>query len=482
MVYFCARIKRTRERSGLPAFRALPVKHPNRMKSLITLAVSLVVMATALPGRATAPADSARLVTLRECLDRSVAYSPRLKISALEKSRLTYSYKETMGAALPHVNVSGSWDDYLHLPTSLIPGEFFGRPGEMIPVQFGTTYNLSAGLDASQMLYNQSWLVGMRMAKQVLQQNDLDAERTEIEVVYEVAQSYYLAQITLQQIRNMRSNLEKIQKAERIAQSQWESGLIKKVDVDRIQVQKLNMITEIDRLGVLYQQELAMAKYFMGLPQSEAIAIDTAVGGNTVLPSAGISLDSHIDIRMLEMQKQIVGTNIRLDQSGYYPSLTLIGATNFINQSNSFYVFGKPTDWFNTSLVGIRLAVPVFSGLQRHYKVSQTRVQLEKLNVAEEDARQIITVNSEDASRKLLSSIDAEKRQRDNMALAERVYAISQEQYQKGVVSLTDLLNAETALSDAQSNHTYALVQMRLSELNYLKANGRLLEIITPGK
>ena len=149
-----------------------------------------------------------------------MANSPRIKISVLEQIRLHYGYKETVGGGLPQVNFSGSWDDYLHLATSLIPGEFFGKPGEMIPVQFGTNFNISGALDASQMLYNKTWLVALKMAKQMMQQNDLATEKTEIEVVYDLAQSYYLAQITMQQIRNMQANMEKIEKAENIAQSQ----------------------------------------------------------------------------------------------------------------------------------------------------------------------------------------------------------------------------------------------------------------------
>ena len=103
---------------------------------------------------------------------------------------------------------------------------------------------------------------------------------------------------------------------------------------------------------------------------------------------------------------------------------------------------------------------------------------LKNSGVNEDDAKKLIRINSEDAARKLLNSIEAEKRQRENTGLAERVYNISQEQYQKGVIPLTDLLTAETALSDAQANHTYALVQMKISELNYLKAHGKLLEIV----
>lgn len=419
-------------------------------------------------------------ISLQECLRLSILNSPHLKLSNLEQIRLQHSYKATVGGGLPQIGISGSFDDYVSLPTQMIPNIFSNppNPSEMIPVQFGTTYNLAGALDVGQMLYSQTWLVALRLAKQMEEQNQLVTEKTTIDVVFQVAQSYYLTQITMQQIQNISSNLEKIGKAEKIAQSQYDFGLIKKVDVDRILVQKLNMITELERLQVLYQQELAMQKYFMGLDQRQEITLSDSVTPSAPLIINDANLSDHIDVRLLEHQKQLVNTNIRMNQSEYFPSLNLYASVNYMNQSNTFYLFGKPSDWFNTSVIGIRLSVPVFSGLQRHYKVSQTRIELEKLRVTEDDTKRLIRINSEDAERKLLNSIEAEKRQRENMKLAERVYAISQEQYSKGVIPLTDLLNAETSLSDAQTNHIYALVQMKVSELEYLKANGKLLSIV----
>ena len=442
---------------------------------LFLLAREVKAQVPAVP--ANVDASFSRTIALKECLKLSVANSPRLRIAGLEQIRLRYNYKATAGMGLPQVNFSGSYDDYLQLPTQMIPDIFSNppNPDEMIPIQFGTSFNIAGGLDAGQLLYNQSWLVAMKLARQMEQQNELATEKTHIEVVYEVAQSYYLTQITMQQIRNMQSNLVKIEKAEKIAASQYENGLIKKIDLDRIVVQKLNMITDIERLQVLYQQEIAMQKYFMGLDQGETISPEDSITTSIIFPGEESNLTGHIDIRLLEMQKQVVNTTIRMDQAGYYPNLTLIGSVNYMNQSNTMYLFGKPTDWFNTSLVGIRLTVPVFSGMQRHNKVNQSRIELEKLKVMEDDAKRLIRINSEDAARKLLNSAEAEKRQRDNMKLAEKVYGISQEQYEQGVIPLTDLLNAETALSDAQANHIYSLVQMKISELNYLKANGRLL-------
>jgi outer membrane protein len=442
---------------------------------------SLSLWSTGAAGQAApAPQGTTRVITLSECLNLSVANSPRLKIADLEQIRLRYNRKATVGMGLPQVNSSASWDDYLHVPVMMIPNIFSNppNPGEMIPVQFGTNFNISGAIDASQMLYNQSWLVALRLARQMEHQNDLLTENDRIEVVYEVAQSYRMAQITRQQIRNMQSNLEKIEKAEKIAASQFENGFIKKIDLDRIVVQKSNMITEIERLQVGYLQYMAMQKYYMGLSQDEEISLEDSIATAIVSPVKENSLNSHIDIRLIGMQKELVSTNIRLYQAGYYPNLTLIGSMNYTNQNNTMYFFGKPSDWYNTTLVGLRLSVPIFSGMQKHYQVSQTKIELDKLKVREDDARKLIRINSEDASRKLLNSAEAEKRQRDNMQLAERVYGISQEQYEQGIIPLTDLLSAEMALSDAQSNHIFALVQMKLSELNYLKANGRLLEIL----
>jgi outer membrane protein len=445
------------------------------MKRILLILLSILIVFPAV-----SQSDSLsgqKILTLKECLKLAIDYSPSLRINALEQTKLGYQYKQTRGIGLPQVNMSGSFDDYLSLPTQLIPGEFFGQPGELIPVQFGTTYNLAAGMDLSQVIYNQSWLVSMRMAKIAMQQNQLESERVRIEVVYNVAQSYYYARIAAQQISNRKNNLQKIEKAEQIAQSLFKNGMIMKVDVDRIMVNKLNTQSDIDRLQVMYDQQVNMLRYFTGLDLNQPVTFtDTVIAANINLQMK-TDLADHIDIRMLEKQKEFALTNVKLNASEYYPSMTLIGALNYTNQSNTYYVFGKPDDWFNTSLIGVRLNVPVFSGLQRYNKVSKAKVEMDQLKISEDNTKRILNIQSKDATNRLLNAIKDEERQRENMKLAERVYAISQEQYQKGMITLTDLLNAETILTEAQTNHSLALVQMKISELEYRKANGTLLEL-----
>jgi outer membrane protein len=434
----------------------------------------LLLLATSVTGFSAQPEPL--VLSLKECLKLAQDNSPRLKVNILEQEKLKDAYHQAVGVGLPSVGISGSWDDYVSLPTQLIPGEFFGYPGQLIPVQFGTSYNLSGSLDASQIIYNQSFLVSLRMAKRAMERNILDNERTRIAVISDVAKDYYLAQIALQQLNNLRSNLDKLDSLYLISEQQYNFGLIKRVDVDRVDVSRLNLRTQIDNLEVQYEQVMSMEKYFMGIDQKQTVRFSDSLDISSIPVNLNTDLDQHIDIRLIQKQKEIAYTGLQMNRSEYYPSLTLVGAMNYTNQSNTFYLFGKNTDWFNTSLVGIRLNVPVFSGFQKKYKVSQARVSLKQIEVTESDTRQILGVQSLDAARKYQNSINTEIRQRTNMEIADKVYSVSREQYQKGIVSLTDILSAESALSDAQTAHIMSLVNMKIAELDYLQATGRLLE------
>jgi len=279
-------------------------------------------------------APLAQVISLDECLELAIQNSVRLQISALEQQRLQYQYRETIGQGLPNINFNGSFDDYLALPTQLIPGEFFGQPGEMIPVQFGTSFNLSGSLDASQIIYNQTYLVALKISKRLLEQNILESERIETDLVAEVAKGFFLAQITKKQIQNLQFNLVNLDSLLTIAKSQHKFGLITGVDVDRINVNRLNLQSSIDNLETLYQQQLSMQKYFMGIPEESEIAFPDTINMQMVAVDTAGNLNDHIDIRLIEKQKEIVETNLKLDRSFYYPSLTFIGSVNYLNQSN----------------------------------------------------------------------------------------------------------------------------------------------------
>lgn len=422
--------------------------------------------------------DTARVISLSECLKKAVDYSPTLRTAALEQQRLKYAKDETMSAGLPQINANGSFDDYMSLPTSLIPGEFFNQPGTMIAVQFGTKYNLSGTIDVSQLLYNQTYLTSMKLAGMMMNRNELTTEKFREEVVYNVANLYYLTQAVLAQKENQQKNLARLDTMVIIAGHQYENGLIRKVDVNRIDVNRMNLQTAIDALETIYRQQLDMLKYYMGLDPSAEIIVPSNISERLLTPGNNPSVDNHIDLQLIRKDKELAVTGMNMVKAGYLPSLAAYGRYNYSSQDNTFSFFKKEAEWYEMSLVGIRLDIPLFDGLQKRSKIKQAQVQLQELSIQEEETKKMLGIQLQNAARKLKSSRDAWVRQTGNVKLAEDVMNVASAQYSQGMITITEVLTAHADLGDSQVGMVKAMVEMKNAELEYLKANGNILSVL----
>ena len=418
-------------------------------------------------------------LSLKRCLEMALAYDQRVKLAAMEQSKAKYQRNEAIGSGLPQVSASGNFQNYIKLPTQLIPGEFFGRPGELIPIQFGTNYNMSGGIQLSQMVYNQSYLVSLQLARRMLEQTALDYEKNQQDVVYDVAQLYFLTLLTNLQIEYMKDNLDKIDTLANLTRIHYENGFLKKVDLDRINVSQINMQTEINNLRVMYDQQMNMIRYFIGLGLNDSIVLTESILDLTVVMPENLNTDNHITLRMLDKQKQLLNGQINLAKAQYIPSLAFYGDFSYNNQQNDFSkLFDGKDTWLGTSVIGLSLNVPIFSGFQRYYNVRQARIQYQQVSLSRDYSKKLIDTQVQNAVDKLMNSRKVAEAQQMNVKLATEVYKVVNEQYNKGMAPLTDVLSAGTSLITAQSGYAQALVQMKLAELDLYKSTGNLLNAL----
>ena len=82
--------------------------------------------------------NSSLNLTLKQAQDYAVSNNKAVNSAKLDVMASKAAIWETISAALPNVEGSGSFTDNLKLMTTLLPGEFFGQPGEKIPVTFGS--------------------------------------------------------------------------------------------------------------------------------------------------------------------------------------------------------------------------------------------------------------------------------------------------------------------------------------------------------
>jgi outer membrane protein len=447
------------------------------MQKIIKLSLLIAIAFFSKMG-AKAQTSEIKAVSLKECLTQAMSNNTRLINAQLDEERTSYQVKEVRSAGLPQFSASAGFDDYFDIPTQLIPGIFFDKPGEMIPVQFGTQYNTSAGLNASQLLFSQSYFTALSIARKVRELGSLNTEKTRQEIVYNIAQMYYVAKTTASQKENLVTNLKNLERVEAITNLQLQGGVIRKVDADRVRVSIINLRSQLQNVEAVQTQQLNMLKYLMGTDLQQGIILSDSLTIDSLVVSTNNVDPNHIDLQLLDKNFQLEQYNLKLARSDWFPTLTAYAGYNYQNMGDELKLFGGSAEWYKTSVVGLKLNVPLFSGFKVNSKISQSQVKLKQLALLKTDTERALQMDLENARKKFSVSYENYIGQKSNMELAQNIFNITQKQYSEGVAPLTDLLQSQSALSDAQSNFTQSLVQMKLAELDLLKANGTLLNLL----
>ncbi|MCX6183052.1 MAG: TolC family protein [Bacteroidetes bacterium] len=425
-------------------------------------------------------ANAQQELSLKQCIEYGVEHNMSIKKAKLEIEKNEEKRKEVLSTGLLQINATSSFNDNLVLPTQLLPGAIFGAPaGTFIPVRFGTQYNVNAGATASQLLYNQTLLVGVQASKVAEDLASLGAEKAKEQVIYDISTSYYALQVSNVQKQIIENNAKKVNQLLGVTKVQYENGFAKKTDYSRLLVNQTNLQTELDNLQLGMQYQEGLLKFFMGMPMDSTLVVAKLIEPS-VLQSATNqpNISNNIDMRILETQKNLNQLNIKQYYAGYFPVLTATASYNWSNMGNEIHLTGANAKWYNTSAVGVNLTFPIFDGLNRHFKANQAKILQDQLDLDGLYLTESIRLQNLNAYNKLMSNHASVAVQEKNMKLAEEIYSSTQEQYNGGIVSMSELMNVETSLKEAQTNYLRALVQVKIAELELMKASGNIQSII----
>jgi outer membrane protein len=422
--------------------------------------------------------QSAAPLDLKRSLTMACDNHLKIKMAALDKEKSASQLNQVEAAFYPQISASASYQDYIKLPTQLIPGEFFGMPGELIPIQFGTQHNLGASLDANLVLFNQPLLVSYKMARKAIELSKLALEKSKEEVIYETAQVYYAAQAFRQQSQTLDKNLVSLQRLITLMQEQYDNGFVRKVDLDRVKVNISNLYTQQQNFNEAYSQQLAILKFLTGIPQNNDIQLVAEIESSLYESEFSLIPEDYTDYRQLLKMEEMADLKIKESRASYLPSLAAYGQYNFQSQQNSFSNLYEKPDWLKMSFIGISLNIPLFSGFGTYYKVSQARIEKTQAALQKDNLSKYLETQYITSKNKLTVNRKAYDNQLENVRLAEEVYRVTREQYQKGMSPLTEVLDSEAALSTSQSALLQALIQVRLTELELLKSTGKLNSLI----
>ena len=440
---------------------------------------TLLLLLHPLVSRAQFP-DTNHSFSLEEAIRYGIQHNPTLEGSRIDEQIVQEQIKEVRGGALPQVNINGQFSDSYLLPQQLLPGEVFGgEPGTTIPVTFGVRYGLTATAEVTQTLFNKQLFTAIKSTTALKDLYQLNTLKTTQDLVENIAKLYLQVQVSTVQRSLSQSNYDRIDQLVTIAQLQYEDGLIKRTDVTQLEVNRANLQTQLEDADFAIQQQSNQLKSLLNLPVDDTVILtENLIEAPSYPVQDSLTMPANIQYRQLQQQQDLKALERKAAQAEYFPTLNAFFNYGYQGQTNEFQFSGPGYNDFRTGMWGLSLNVPIFDGLQRHHRIQQRRLEGEQLRLQQTQLTNTIQVDYRNARNQLTLSQRQVDNQKQNTQLAEQLYEATSLSYQEGVAPLTELLDTENSLQQAQSNYLSALLQLKVSELDLLKTSGQLATIL----
>lgn len=412
-------------------------------------------------------------LTLSEAVNYALENKAEAVNARLDVKNSEYLIDEVRANALPQINIDGGLTYNAILQETAM--DFMG---ESMVIALGRPWQSTAAVSLSQQLFNQAVFTGLKAAKSTREFYKINAQLTDEQVIEKVANSYYEVYKTKSQLKTMDATIENTTRVRDVIKSLFDNGLAKKIDLDRTNVALNNLTSTRQQLiNALQLQENAL-KYLIGMDINTTIELpnDTFEITAHALVDETISVENRTEIQLLEKQSELLALNKKATEAQGYPSLSLNANYGYLGIGDKFPWFQSYPDayWSDFASVGLNLRIPVFNGGVVKSRVKQAQIDIEKLEVTKRDTRLALDLSLQNAITQLNNSLITLNTQKENVNLAQEVLSNVENNYKFGLATLTDLLDAETSYADAQNNHTNALLDYKIAEIQLIKAKGEL--------
>jgi outer membrane protein TolC len=413
----------------------------------------------------------AQVWTLQQCIDTAQVYNKTLKIS---RNNIAISLQKKMEAKanlIPKISANADYKYFTDLPTQLMPASVFGGPaGTFKETQFGVPHNINANLQLTMPLYNPQIFGAIQTTKIATELNDLQLQKTEEQIYFDISNLYYNGQLLLRQLSFIDSNIVNISKLLKNMQLLKEQLMAKGTDVSKVQLQKEQLETQKESVSSKFEQVMNALKFAMGIPLDQIIQIEQEIlykKSNEYLSTPAI------DIRLANTQSKLLLSELNTLKKSKLPSVSLFGTYGktgfgYDKQPNSFLKF------YPIGFAGVQISYPLFNGTVTQRKISQKKLEIKNSELQVQLVTEQNAMQTNNAKRQLAVAQKSIETSSSQIKLAQTIYEQTVLQQKQGMASLTDVLLADTGLREAQQNYLSAVVDYLKADLELKKLTSQL--------
>lgn len=435
------------------------------MKQLLVIFTSLCVLV---------PVKAQDVLTLEECLRLGIENNLFLESSRNEIRKGEHTLSENRAKLLPQINAVAGFNDNFNPPVSVTDGSAYGNPYNVTKT---LQYNASAGIQLQMPLYNQTVYMAVDIARTMNELNRLSYEKAREDLILQISKMYYLSQNTAEQIALIKENISRLNELSSITQAFYDNGMAMEVDVKRVNINLENQRVQYDNAQSMLTQQLNLLKYVIDYPADKEIALTPVDTGNTTSVSLTGLDNNQYELQLLQSKQKLAEQQRKMIGQGYIPSLSLTGSwmySAYTDKAKNWFHSGPSNHWYNSSGIGLTLRIPIFDGLDKRAKMKKAKIEIENAKLSYENALKNMQTQYLNATNELMNSQRNFRKQKDNYLLAEDVYQVTTDRYREGIASMTEVLQDEMRMSEAQNNYINAHYNYQVTNLSLLKLTGQL--------
>jgi len=463
------------------------------MKSIKTAILLLFMLPAVLHAQEDGDVKS---FSLTEAQQYAMQNNDSLKLAALDIEKARKQVKETTAIGLPQVSGSLSMQYFFDIPTQLLP-DFVspaiygvllqeGVPiqtdpsdiptGGMTPAQFGTEYNVSAGVTVNQLIFDGQYIVGLRASKAFTDLSASMRNTSEINVKSRIAKLYLQVLMLAETQKILTQNMTELDNNIAEITAFVEEGLNDQIDLDRLLLSKRRLDNQVSNIENAHAVVKLLLKLQMGFPVEKPV--DLTDNLEMHLGSVGSLLDEDGNIadrpeyKTMELNRELQVLDMQRWKAGYLPQVA-----GFFSYTENAYVnefkLGDGDNWFPTTVAGLSVNVPIFDGLSKQAKIQQAKVEIQKAEVGMHQFEQATNLQIEQAKANYTLAQKEFDTEKSSLELAQKIYDRSKTLYEEGLGSSFEMTAALTELNTAQSAYLQASYKLITSKINLEKALGK---------
>src|SRR5690606_19457376 len=415
--------------------------------------------------------------TLKQCIDTAQVHNKNLKINRNNIVISQQRKKEVQANLIPKITAYADYKYFFELPTQLMPMNALNPQapeGQFRDIQFGVPHNINANVQLAMPLYNPQVYGAIEYKKFANELTQLQFEKSEEQVLYDITTLYYNAQILKHQLDFLESNLINTKKLLKNMELLKEQLLAKGTDVSKVKLQAEQLSTQRENVHNKYISILNTLKLNIGIPLERNITVVSDIEQQTFIENSTVNV---LDLKIIQTQNKLLNSELStLNKSRFLPSLNLIasyGTTGFgyDKTPNDFLKF------YPIGFAGLQLTYPLFNGTVTQRKINQKKLEISNNVLQAQLIGDKNKMEIENVTRQRNTAQQTVINTENQIALAQSIYEQTILQKKQGTATLTDVLLADNALREAHQNYLNAIIDFLKAELEFKKLTGTIQSI-----